>query len=347
MADSDRETGSEGSALEPIYHLAPESELEAGCRAGFYAPARLPEDGFVHCAPADLVVAIANDYLGDVPEPIWLLEIDPTRLSAEVRVEAPAPIPGGGRRHLEPGRLFPHVYGPIELEAIRRAGIFGRAPEGYVWPDRLGPFAPPSSAEAAAPRLARTRETYDRVARRFMSKTQDRTQIAPWMDRLAEALAPGARVLDAGGGPGHDLPPLRARGLRPTCADLSLGMLREGAPLHGGPRVQADLRRLPFATGAFDGIWANASLLHLDPGDLERALTELHRILRAGGCAHVAVKKGRGAGWDLERYGEPRWFQYWSADPLDARLEAAGFAIRHAEEHEGRHEPWLVRLLEK
>ena len=49
--------------------------------------------------------------------------------------------------------------------------------------------------------------------------------------------------------------------------------------------VQADVRRLPFASGSFDVIVSNSTLDHFaSRGDIERALRELHRILAAGGA---------------------------------------------------------------
>ena len=51
-------------------------------------------------------------------------------------LEAPAPIAGGGRAHLAEAELFPHVYGPLDLAAIRRAGWLARSESGYAWPTR-------------------------------------------------------------------------------------------------------------------------------------------------------------------------------------------------------------------
>jgi SAM-dependent methyltransferase len=49
--------------------------------------------------------------------------------------------------------------------------------------------------------------------------------------------------------------------------------------------VQADVRRLPFASASFDVIVSNSTLDHFATrGDVERALRELHRILATGGA---------------------------------------------------------------
>jgi len=126
-----------------IYHLAVESELRARLPALFYRPANLEADGFVHCALEASVVAVANDYYAELSEPLLLLEIDPTRLVAETRYEAAAPIAGGGTAHLESALHFPHVYGPIDSAAILRIGTLEKGPDGYEWPrsfETLGAF---------------------------------------------------------------------------------------------------------------------------------------------------------------------------------------------------------------
>jgi len=68
---------------------------------------------------------------------VLLLEIDPERLTSEVRYEAAAPIAGGGTAHLVDAALFPHVYGPINVQAIVCAGVLEVTPDGYQWPGRF------------------------------------------------------------------------------------------------------------------------------------------------------------------------------------------------------------------
>ncbi len=124
-----------------IYHLAPRGELLAGRSRGRYFPARWQQDGFVHCA-GDLgtLVAVANDYFGALEEPLVALEIDPARLSAPVRFEAPAPLPGAGGSHLESAARFPHVYGPIELDAVTGAAVVPREAGRYRVPSAFLPL---------------------------------------------------------------------------------------------------------------------------------------------------------------------------------------------------------------
>src|SRR5207248_6279307 len=97
----------------------------------------------------------------------------------------------------------------------------------------------------------------------------------------------GQRVLDYGCGHGMAAVVLARRGARVTAFDLSPGYLEEAAARARANGVvvlpvQADGERLPFADGAFDRVWGNAVLHHLD---LRTAAREVFRVLRPGGFA--------------------------------------------------------------
>jgi ubiquinone/menaquinone biosynthesis C-methylase UbiE len=192
--------------------------------------------------------------------------------------------------------------------------------------------------------VSRTRDTYDAIGAEFLEKTRDRSDIRKWLDGFASLLPAGSLVIDVGGGPGFDAAELRGRGLEAICVDLSLGMLRSGIREFPAPRVQADLRCLPFPSRSVCGAWVNASLLHLSKPEAGSALREIHRVLRAPGFLHVSVKRGRGSEWESGSYGKPRWFQYWSGAELDAVLEASGFSVEAAWVNETARATWLVRL---
>jgi SAM-dependent methyltransferase len=110
-----------------------------------------------------------------------------------------------------------------------------------------------------------------------------------WIRPALVKLGPlaGRRVLDYGCGHGMASVVLARRGARVTAFDLSHGYLVEAerrAAVNGVAvdHVRADGERLPFGDAAFDAVWGNAVLHHLD---LERAAWELRRVLRPGGVA--------------------------------------------------------------
>jgi len=137
-------SGADGATLPAacIYHIATAAELRRHCDGVAYAPPSLAREGFLHCTatPATLLL-VARDYFGAVHEPIVLLAIDPARVSAELRYEAPAPIDGGGTAHLASGEAFPHLYGPLDLAAVLGVAEIQRDGDAFVWPAAFGPLA--------------------------------------------------------------------------------------------------------------------------------------------------------------------------------------------------------------
>lgn len=115
------------------------------------------------------------------------------------------------------------------------------------------------------------------------------------------ALAPGARVLELGCGPGQlwtenaDRLPV---GLALVLADYSLGMAREArdalraaASAASVRAANVDAQALPFADGAFDAVVANHMLYHVP--DRAEVYAEVRRVLRSGGRFYAATNGER------------------------------------------------------
>ncbi|GAA4618733.1 cupin domain-containing protein [Saccharopolyspora hordei] len=98
-----------------LLHLLPLSTFHADRGSPIHAES-LRTDGFVHCSPdVRTALAVANTLFRPATEPVVALELDPAKLSAPVRWEAPHPTPPGG---VSADQLFPHVYGPLERGAV-------------------------------------------------------------------------------------------------------------------------------------------------------------------------------------------------------------------------------------
>lgn len=100
-----------------IYHVVPRDEWNA--RPGRpYAPASLAEEGFVHCSPDEATtLAVVNAFYRTAPRPLLALVLDEDRLAAECEWEAAVPAPPPG---VAEGVLFPHVFGPLNRDAVVR-----------------------------------------------------------------------------------------------------------------------------------------------------------------------------------------------------------------------------------
>jgi len=110
-----------------IFHIAEVSDWQAAQVSGDYRMSTrgrtLADEGFIHASRRDQVLDVANAFYADAG-PLVLLGIDPARLSSPVRDDEVAP-----------GVLFPHIYGPIELDAVVSAAPLDRGVDGsFVLP---------------------------------------------------------------------------------------------------------------------------------------------------------------------------------------------------------------------
>ena len=100
----------------------------------------------------------------------------------------------------------------------------------------------------------------------------------------------------------------------------------------------------------YDGVWANACLLHVARPDLPVVLSRLAEATRAGGLFQLSLKEGDGARWSTHGHVDgPRYFTFWREEPLRAALDAAGWSVLdpRARSEGQRGEPWLEVLAER
>jgi ubiquinone/menaquinone biosynthesis C-methylase UbiE len=198
--------------------------------------------------------------------------------------------------------------------------------------------------------LEKTEETYRQIAAIYAQAQSSREQLADQIAKFVALLPVASVVLDVGCGPGMDTAVLQSPQRHAMGIDYSHEMMRVGRDEHGnqGPFAQADMRHLPFVD-QIDGIWACASLLHLQRDDLLPTLREFWRVLRPEGVLYLSLKLGTGEGWKPTAYGQPlpRFFTYWQPETLDPLLETAAFHILDGWEEQGQKDRWLVRYAQK
>lgn len=91
--------------MRTIYHIVPVEQWDAAS-AQPYRAASLASEGFIHCSNRDQLARVANlFYAGQAALLILCVQVD--QLSSPVRDE-----------DIGNGERFPHVYGPINREAI-------------------------------------------------------------------------------------------------------------------------------------------------------------------------------------------------------------------------------------
>lgn len=88
-------------------------EVDAWLKAkdeGIYSPTSLEDEGFIHCSTKDQVVEVANlIYKGQGN--LLLLTIDSTKVTVKIVYED----------LYETGKLYPHIYGSLNVDAVINA----------------------------------------------------------------------------------------------------------------------------------------------------------------------------------------------------------------------------------
>ena len=104
-----------------IFHITSPRAWDEAQQNGVYRAESLATEGFIHCSTLSQVLPVAeNFYKGQ--SGLILLAIEPTLLSSDLKWEPPSggtPPPG-----VPDGDLFPHIYGPINLDAVVNVAEF-------------------------------------------------------------------------------------------------------------------------------------------------------------------------------------------------------------------------------
>jgi uncharacterized protein (DUF952 family) len=112
-----------------IYHITSQTAWEEAQKKGKYEAESLAGQGFIHCSKSGQILRVANSMYPD-QHGVVLLAIDPAQLKSPLR--------------WEPGQdltteVFPHVYGPVNLDAVLNVLAFEPNPDGtFGLPEDLG-----------------------------------------------------------------------------------------------------------------------------------------------------------------------------------------------------------------
>ena len=98
-----------------IYHITSKNEWLAAKTAGVYRAPSLETEGFIHCSTREQVVDSARNHFAGRADLVLL------------RIQSGLLIPA---LRLEGERLWPHIYGPLNLEAVERVAEFPLLPGG-------------------------------------------------------------------------------------------------------------------------------------------------------------------------------------------------------------------------
>ncbi len=119
-----------------LYHITRRQDWIAARRDGTYVAPSLSTEGFIHCSTSSQVVEVARQFYAG-QSGLVLLVIDPDRLVSALKWEPPADgLPPAG---VAANARFPHVHGPINLDAVVDVLAFEPDASGqFRRPDVLG-----------------------------------------------------------------------------------------------------------------------------------------------------------------------------------------------------------------
>jgi uncharacterized protein (DUF952 family) len=100
-----------------LVHLCSHQDWQQAQLSGDYRTGSLDEVGFIHCSKPEQILKVANHYYPAARD-LVLLWIDPTKLRPVLRWES------------SDGDIFPHLFGPLNLDAVISVSEFSPDPDG-------------------------------------------------------------------------------------------------------------------------------------------------------------------------------------------------------------------------
>jgi SAM-dependent methyltransferase len=191
------------------------------------------------------------------------------------------------------------------------------------------------------PKISDVQASYDVVADEYTRRIFDELEHKPLdcqlLDRFATRVQSIGPASDLGCGPGLVARYLQGRGVQVSGIDLSPAMVSLAQELNPGIEFkQGDMRSLDVEDGAWGGVVAFYSLIHIPPPEIVQVLGELRRVLRPGGMLLLAFHIG-----DKVLHLDEWWGRQVSLDFIFSRTEemvgflgSAGFQVEEVVERE-------------
>ncbi|MCI1695368.1 DUF952 domain-containing protein [Aneurinibacillus aneurinilyticus] len=105
-----------------IYCLCPAFYWENFRNAHEYIPRDYEQEGFIHATKGDdLLIKVVNRVYKNFTDELLVLVIDEKNVTAEVRYE-----------QAKDGNLYPHIYGPLNTNAIMEIKQMNRTKNGWT-----------------------------------------------------------------------------------------------------------------------------------------------------------------------------------------------------------------------
>lgn len=131
---------------------------------------------------------------------------------------------------------------------------------------------------------------YESNAERYAAETFS-TDMSEQYQRFLPLLKNGDKILDVGSGSGRDACYFQKRGYQVTALEPSKNLCREIRKVFSGEIVCSDIQRYQ-PTERYDGIWACASVIHLQQEEVLQFFLKIDQYLNDNGIVYISGKNG-------------------------------------------------------
>lgn len=131
---------------------------------------------------------------------------------------------------------------------------------------------------------------YESNAERYAAETFS-ADMSEQYQRFLPLLKKGAKILDVGSGSGRDACYFKKQGYQVTALEPSKNLCREIRKVFPGEIVCSDIQNYR-STERYDGIWACASLIHLQEEEVLCFFEKIDQYLNDNGMVYVSGKNG-------------------------------------------------------
>ncbi len=174
-----------------------------------------------------------------------------------------------------------------------------------------------------------TINSYNKTASEYY-KVVTSFEFLPEIEVFTKKVVKGGKILDLGCGPGHHSKYFSTLNFNVTGIDLSSEMIKVAKREFIGLDFRVmDILDLDFEENSFDGIWASASLLHINKIQLELILKRIQKILVNDGILYISLKEGKGSELfkDIRYGGVEKFYAYYKFEEIKNILEDVGLVI--------------------
>lgn len=178
---------------------------------------------------------------------------------------------------------------------------------------------------------------YNQNAEEYFNKTVNVSMQALY-DQFEAYLNPGDKILDLGCGSGRDSKYFLSKGYEVVSVDGSIEMCRLAAKYLCKEARNITFNELDYVD-EFNAVWACASLLHVDSGELLEVFARIRKALRDKGLIYASWKYGY-----MEYINNGKYYTDLNENSLVELFDSSSFSIEKlwiTEDNLLRGEKWI------